>query len=236
MNDISELERIRHRTMYGYEIDETPSVVNISSRVGGLSIPDLYTEVETYGNMSADYVDKMIHKIPDAPVFDRADYLIKAARGKIILDIGASGPMSEMLKGVAKEYYGVDIIEDRSRYGFYQIDLETVDRLPDISPLDLIIAGEILEHLSNAGHLLDMLHRAGVQVIVTVPNAFSLAARQQIDRGIESVNKEHVAWYSYHTLKVLTERHGFNTLLWGWYNGKPYTAEGLIFHMEPING
>lgn len=200
------------------------------------TLANLYQEVAGYGNLSADYVDKMIHKIPRAPVFDRAEYLLKVSQGKVIFDIGASGPMSEALQKEAKEYHGADIIQDRKMANFYVINLDRVNKLPDIPGLELIIAGEVIEHLSNAGHFLDLLYDVGVQVILTTPNARSAAGLQHNSQGIENVNKEHVAWYSYHTLKVLTERHGFKTLLWGWYNGKPYTAEGLIFHMEPDNG
>jgi hypothetical protein len=144
--------------------------------------------------------------------------------------------MAERLQDVAKEYHGTDIVFNHKISHFWQLDLDVAKVLPDIPGLELIIAGEVMEHLSNAGHFLDLLHSAGVQVVLTVPNAFSAGAKQQLLKGIESVNREHVAWYSYHTLKVLTERHRFRTLIWGWYNGQPYTAEGLIVHMEPDNG
>ena len=201
-----------------------------------MSIYDLCAEVAEYPNLPPEYVKKMLHKVPKAPVFDRAEYLTKAARNKVIIDIGASGPMSEKLQEVATEYYGVGTMPNVHE-NFYHIDLDKAKELPPFSrKLDLIIAGEVIEHVSNAGHLLDLLHPLGVQVILTTPNAYSATGAAYNKRGIESVNKEHVSWYSYHTLKVLVERHGFNVLLWGWYNGKPLTAEGLIFHMEPIDG
>jgi len=190
------------------------------------------------GNLSPEYYEKMIHKVPDAPVFDRRDYLVKACRGKIILDVGASGPMSFTLQDEAKTYYGIGIDPNPGLTNYYRIDLDNYDKhtFPIIEGLDLVIAGEILEHLSNPGRLLNRLRSLDTQVIVTVPNAFSISGIKNMQKGIESVNKEHVAWYSYHTLKVLVERHRFNILLWAWYNGKPLTAEGLIFHLEPRNG
>lgn len=195
----------------------------------------LYDEVATNGNLPQEWVDKMIHKVPEAPVFDRAEYLVKACTGKVILDVGASGPMSEKLAEVAKEYHAVGIDENPGFENYHQIDLE-VDNYPPFKDYDLIIAGEILEHLSNAGHFLDLIRQYKTQVIITVPNAYSIAGWKYMSRGIEAVNKEHVAWYSYHTLKVLVERHGFKILLWAWYNGKPLTAEGLIFHLESDYG
>jgi hypothetical protein len=202
-------------------------------------IYDLLDEVAIWGNVPTEWAEKMIHKVPPAPVIDRAEYLTKASRNKVILDVGASGPMSEILAKEAKEYYGIDIAEDPGLPNYYQIDLENpygddYDDLPYIPDLELIVAGETLEHLSNAGGFLDFLHKYGVQVIVTVPNAFSAGSGGNLKLGIETVNKDHVAWYSYHTLKTLVERHNFQILLWAWYNGKPMTAEGLIFHIDPV--
>lgn len=199
----------------------------------------LYDEVAANGNLPQEWIDKMIHKVPDAPVFDRTEYLVKACTGKVILDVGASGYMSEKLTEVAKEYHAVGIDDNPGFENYHQIDLDDPDEdwhWPYGIDPDLIVAGEILEHLSNPGHCLDVLHAHRKQVIITVPNAYSIAGWKYMARGIESVNKEHVAWYSYHTLKVLVERHNFKILLWAWYNGKPLTAEGLIFHLEPDNG
>jgi hypothetical protein len=50
-----------------------------------------------------------------------------------------------------------------------------------------------------------------------------------IERNIEHVNGEHVAWYSWYTLTNLVKRHGFTVDEWYWYKGDPGTAEGLIF-------
>ena len=198
----------------------------------------LYDEVAQMGGLSPEYYDKMVHKVPDAPVFDRSEYLLKACRGKVILDVGASGPMSFALQDAAKEYHAVGIDGNPGLTNYHRIDLDNYDKytFPVIEGLDLIIAGEILEHLSNPGRLLNRLRAFGVQVIVTVPNAFSTSGIKQMAKGIELVNKEHVSWYSYHTLKTLVERHRFNILLWAWYNGKPLLAEGLIFHLEPEHG
>ena len=200
------------------------------------AIYDILDEVSSHGNLPADYVEKMVHRIPRAPVFNRVDYLLKAVEGKVVLDLGASGPAALRLQEAAKEYHGIDWELNDKIENFYQLDIESLLSLPDIPDLELIIAGEVLEHLSNAGRFLKLLHMSGVPVILTTPNARSIAGYTWGDRGTECVNGGHVAWYSYHTLKTLIERHGFETHLWGWYNGEPYTAEGLIFHIGPSNG
>lgn len=198
-----------------------------------MKITDLYQEVAGYTTITPEYKAKMLHKIPETKVVDRAAYLVKAAEGRVLLDLGASGPMSDVLRDRAKEYHAVGIEPANGRENYWQVDLDWDDVLPEIPGLELMIAGEVLEHLSNAGHFLSLLHNEGAPVILTVPNAFTTAGRQYLKKNVECVNKEHVAWYSYHTLKVLVERHCFKLVEWYWYNGKPITAEGLIFCLEP---
>jgi len=201
------------------------------------AITDLYSQVARFGSLPDAYIAKMMHDIPEAEVVDRAEYLTGVVENKVIFDLGAVGPMSEILRQKAYEYNAADKEPGNGLVkNYHQLDLDEVDELPDIPGLELIVAGEVLEHLSNAGHFLDLLHGYGVPVILTVPNCFSAAGRHYLGRGVECVNREHVAWYSYHTLKVLIERHRFRLVEWFWYNGKPLTAEGLIFHMEPVNG
>ena len=177
----------------------------------------------------------MYHDVPNAPVMNRADYLVKAARGKCILDIGGTGPMSDKLREVASEYHSLDK-EPSDRPNHYQLDLDdlgvTYGDLPKMDGLEIIIAGEVLEHVSNSGWFLTALASWNVPVILTVPNCGASPYRPTQRK--EVVNREHVAWYSYRTLRTLVERHGFRVLAWFWYNGKPFTAEGLIFHMEPV--
>jgi hypothetical protein len=69
-------------------------------------------------------------------------------------------------------------------------------------------------------------------VVITVPNAFSKIARKHAERGVENCNADHVAWYSYKTMSVLLERHGYTVKEFYFYNGEPFTAEGLVFVCE----
>lgn len=191
---------------------------------------DIYSLLnEARGGLSApEYREKMMHPIPKAPVISRERYLLEQASGRVILDIGASGPMSEALKQVAKEYCSLD-----REKADYCLDLDRATELPIIDGLEVVIAGEVIEHLSNPGHFLDLLHNAyACPVIITTPNAYNSVGLYHIEREIECVNSEHVAYYSYHTLKVLVERHGYKITNWYWYKGKPLTAEGLIFRLE----
>ena len=198
------------------------------------AIYDLLEEPQLYGGLTADYIDKMMHPIPEIEVVSREQFILGRAKDKVVLDVGCFGPMGNELSKIAGEYYGFDKTPTAGAENYHQVDIDKVDRLPilGIQRLDLIIAGEVIEHLSNAGHFLDLLHQYDCPVILTTPNAHSAAGYKYISQGIECVNGEHVAYYSYHTLKILVERHGFSITEWYWYNGKPGTAEGLIFCLE----
>ena len=195
------------------------------------TIYDQLAEVQERGGLSAVYWDKMMHAIPDAPVVNREQFLLDRVKGKEILDIGCTGPMGVALSKSANVYNGIDVVEQPQHCvgRYHKIDLDKATELPHIPYLELIIAGEVIEHLSNAGHFLDMLREYQVPVILTTPNAFGSVGLYYLGRGIEHVNGEHVAWYSWYTLQNLVKRHGFEVSEWYWYRGKPRTAEGLIF-------
>ena len=186
------------------------------------------------GGLSAEYIDKMMHPIPEIEVVSREQFILGRAKGKVVLDVGCTGKLSEAIGKVAKEYHGIDFVDPSNVYcsNYYNLNLDKIDNPPYIQGLELVIASEIVEHLSNAGHFMDLLRQYSCPVILTVPNAHSAAGHNYIKHGIECVNGEHVAYYSYHTLKILVERHGFSITEWYWYNGKPGTAEGLIFCLE----
>jgi 2-polyprenyl-3-methyl-5-hydroxy-6-metoxy-1,4-benzoquinol methylase len=82
------------------------------------------------------------------------------------------------------------------------------------SQFDLVIAGEVLEHVNDAGMFLEgckSLLAPGGQLCLTVPNACNPLIGVRSLLGREIVNPDHVAYYSPRTLLSLTERHGFQT-------------------------
>lgn len=176
------------------------------------------------------YQKKMLHDVrgKDA-VKDRNVWICAAAAEKVVLDVGASGQLHQDLLGVCPKVYGLDLHPDSP-------DIDTCDfddpsaPLPKHDDVELVICGEILEHLSNPGFLLQRLRAAypSQPLIVSVPNAFSQAAAYHIKRGFENVNRDHVAWYSPKTLEWLLARYNYKVKNWAWYNGQPLTAEGII--------
>jgi hypothetical protein len=183
---------------------------------------------------STAYAAKMLHDLPPAKTVDRAAFILKHVTGKRVLEFGASGPLHEQIKAVAGEYFGVDRqVGDR----VVAFDLDSVQeicvQLPTNRP-EIIVCGEILEHLGNPQYFLSRLRAQfpGVPVMITVPNAFAQAGRQWLAKGKECVNGDHVAWYSPKTLSVLLARVGYTYAELFYYNGEGPTAEGLVVVTE----
>lgn len=185
------------------------------------------------GGRSPAYNAKMMHRVPDAPVVDRAAFILERCKGKVVLDIGASGPMHAAIVQVAAKCYGID---REYQPGVKEFDIDDTSNCdlpwPD-EMTELVVCGEVIEHLSNPGHLLKLLRRGNrIPVIITVPNAFCELGIKHLFRGFENVNIDHVAWYSPRTLKTLLERVGYQiTEMYG-YNGRWPVCEGIIVVAE----
>lgn len=196
------------------------------------------------------YVAKQLHKVPKATTVDRTVFILQRVAGKRVLEFGASGPMHDGIVKAAASVVGVDKM---AAPGVVVRDLDEIEDTPEsfagrhwlrhlyfedehgatIRP-DVIVCGEILEHLSNPGWFLTRLRREypGVPVVVSVPNAFSAGGQAWLKKGIENVNRDHVAWYSPKTLAVLLGRCGYAINEFHWYGGDGPTAEGLIVVAE----
>ena len=175
-----------------------------------------------YDLLVSEYDERMFHRIPAAPSVTRHEFIRSECIGKRVLDIGGSGPLAELIKGVAKSYANVDKTD-----ATYCINLDC-EPVPVID-VDLVVCGEVVEHLSNPGFFLDGLRAYTVPIIFSVPNAFTKVGTGWIKKGVENVNSDHVSYYSYYTFSNLIKRHGFSVDKFLWYNGSPGTAEGLIF-------
>lgn len=125
------------------------------------------------------------------------------------------------LNKIAGELYGFDYdqqgIDELAKAGvrnLYRADLEKLDEVGLDTTFDVIVAGEMIEHLNNPGLFLQGIQRymdADTKLVITTINAYC-AMRFAIygfrGRGgtVEPVHPDHVAYYSYSTLKLLIER------------------------------
>lgn len=194
------------------------------------TIDDLRSQLGgTQASSTPAYAAKMLHPFPKAAAVDRAAFMLARVTGRRVLEFGASGPMADRIRAAACTYCGVD---RTASDGVVALDLDdgaAVLPSPAWTP-EVIVCGEVIEHLTNPGWFLTRLKRQfpGVPVLITVPNAFAAAGHQHAERGVENVNIDHVAWYSPRTLMTLLEKVGFTLGEFAYYNGSGARAEGLI--------
>jgi len=167
----------------------------------------------------------------------RLDLVKSLCAGKKVLHLGctnwpytqdaidAGTLLHSDLADVSSELYGFDFDQEgidalaAKGYGkLFRADLENLDEVDLNTTFDVIIAGEMIEHLNNPGRFLNGIKRfmnSETLLVITTINAYSgmrffvygLRGR----RGkLEPVHPDHVAYYSYSTLKLLLERHGYN--------------------------
>ncbi len=111
---------------------------------------------------------------------------------------------------------GIDMLAAHGSNNLHQADLEKLNDVEVDEKFDVIIAGEMIEHLNNPGAFLDGIKRfmnADTKLVITTINAYCCIRFLQYGlRGKggrnEPVHPDHVAYYSYSTLSLLLRRHG----------------------------
>jgi SAM-dependent methyltransferase len=137
------------------------------------------------------------------------------------------------LDKTASELYGFDfdergleILRDSGVKNLYRADLEKLEEVDLDETFDVIIAGEMIEHLSNPGLFLRGIKRfmnKDTDLIITTINAY--CAFRFIIYGLrgkgganEPVHPDHVAYYSYKTLNLIIERENLRVKKFYFYD------------------
>lgn len=166
----------------------------------------------------------------------RLSTIKRLCKGRKTLHLGcADSPFTETaiangsllhfeLLDTASELYGFDndpsaleIIRFHGAKNLVAADLERLSELDFNETFDVIVAGEVIEHLSNPGlflHGIGRFLRPKGRLVISTVNAYCAFrfAMQAISgrRGRnEPVHPDHTAYYSYKTLRLLVERNGF---------------------------
>ena len=204
--------------------------------------------------------------LPAASPADRRRFIMDRAAGKRVLHLGcidwpylerkiAEGSLLHAdLAQVASEVVGFDsdaegaAVFERNGWPVIVGDLE---RMPELPEFDVVIAGEVIEHLSNPGlFLASLAHRCPrTEVVVTTPSAYAAKRYWRFLLGHEQVHPDHVAYYSPLTLRAILGREGYSILeerpypigdeyttlpnYYRWFERagvlvQPWTADGLI--------
>ncbi|MHB1139524.1 MAG: methyltransferase domain-containing protein [Microthrixaceae bacterium] len=175
----------------------------------------------------------MAHRLPPARIVDRVSYLEAAVAGRRTMHVGFvdSGCwayhtqfdkwLHAHLDASASELVGLDLdslgVDEAVRRGYEAYCVDCSDDAAvaalGLSPAEVIVAGEIIEHLDNSGSFLEGLHSltgTGGALVVTTPNSSGLMnAVSAAFAGYEVNHPDHVTLYSCFTLCNLLERHGW---------------------------
>jgi SAM-dependent methyltransferase len=162
----------------------------------------------------------------------RWDVIRRTCAGKNVLHVGFADhlPLIErkhrdgtwlhgQLHSIARRCAGIDINSEavgfvRERLGIDDVYVADVTiAIPDevkSASWDVILLGEVLEHLDDPGNFLRALRRslrleANAKLLVSVPNATSYLSVQSALHNSECVNSDHRYWFSAYTIaKLLT--------------------------------
>jgi 2-polyprenyl-3-methyl-5-hydroxy-6-metoxy-1,4-benzoquinol methylase len=136
----------------------------------------------------------------------RERILLEIAAGKDVLDIGSVGQTGaynlwDELKAKAQTLTGIDIQSSKVP-GVVLGNMETYDFK---RKFDVVVAGDVIEHVQNQGLLLDNIRRHlrdDGHLLITTPNAkwWTVFLR---------ANQTHTLWHDRHTLLRILENHGF---------------------------
>ncbi len=175
----------------------------------------------------------MVHRLPPAQLVDRVEFLVEAVRGRKAAHVGFvdSGCweyhdrfdswLHTHLDEAADSLVGLDLdsagVDRATSMGFeaYAVDCSDAEAVTalGIKPAQVVIAGEIIEHLDSSGTFLDGLHslvEPGGRLVVTTPNSSGLLnAGAAALAGYEVNHPDHVTLYSCFTLTNLLRRHGW---------------------------
>jgi len=139
---------------------------------------------------------------------------------------------SDLIK-VANQVVGIDYlceevteIKEELCCNVYCADVMYLDRLKLNEKYDVIVCGELIEHIENPGLMLDgikrFMHEKSI-LIITTPNPWrKLWVHNMYSVILEEkwLNKEHVSWYSYQTLKQMLERKGYTEVNYQYYSSE----------------
>jgi 2-polyprenyl-3-methyl-5-hydroxy-6-metoxy-1,4-benzoquinol methylase len=175
---------------------------------------------------------EMVHRLPPASLVDRFAYLRDVTRNRRVVHVGfvdagcqelneQSGAwLHEHLAATASELVGLDLDEagvaDATTRGYEAYAVDCRDghavRALGLAPADVVVAGEVIEHLDDPGRFLDGLHSLvapGGLLVVTTPNAAGLVNAVALLGNVEVNHPDHIALYTCTTLDTMLRRHGW---------------------------
>jgi SAM-dependent methyltransferase len=198
---------------------------------------------------------------------EKGELIVRLCRDRCVLDVGcidhsagaaiALGPkwLHERIRAVARELVGLDILADdaaRLNEIGYRIVADDAERFDLGRTFDVVVCGDIIEHVSNVGLFLRRVRahmHDGSLAVITTPNPFSIEqAVRAVMRNEIYVNDQHTAWLDPQVMYETASRSGFRVsefywldtayrfpLTGGWVMPRLANAfSGAVMRMRPL--
>ena len=173
-------------------------------------------------------------RLPPLEIVSRADWLETFCQGKSVLHLGCADALYTearlnnlatllhfRIARVAGKLVGfdnsaADLERLRVRWPSWEFVLGDVEHMEANSfpaPFDVILAGEIIEHILNPGLFLCSARRhltpGRGRLVITTPNHFGSRRYLHFITGREKCHPQHTCYHSYHTLSRMLEMCGY---------------------------
>jgi 2-polyprenyl-3-methyl-5-hydroxy-6-metoxy-1,4-benzoquinol methylase len=193
-------------------------------------------------------------RLPKTTCVRRLDYILENCRGRKVLNLGcASSPTTRQryeegnllhikVQQVAAETWGIDLdgaaleyLEAKGVRNLYAGNVERLDEtaLPGRERFDVVLAGELIEHLCNPGLFLEGVARRlrpGGFLLLSTVNAFPIKRLFRVLWRNEVTYAEHTAYFTYSTLSRLLDCSGFRIQDFHVY----YLQDGDLYLHQPL--
>ena len=196
------------------------------------------------------------------PLVQRVEHLKALCQGKSVLHLGCTNwPYTDIalkdgallhlqlaenateLYGFDADQEGLDVLAARGVKNLYRADLERLDELDLHRTFDVILAGEMIEHLSNPGLFLRGIKRfmrPDSTLVITTINAYGgvrmfLYSLRGRGGSAEPVHPDHVAYYSYSTIHHMLSRENITAKRFLFYNLGPEHRPHNRFYLNWVN-
>ena len=176
--------------------------------------------------------DPWVQDLPECEIVNRTEFITALATRRRVIHVGFTDAgcnehrqtegqwLHDSLSRVAGSLIGIDIDKEgverarRSGYEAYRADCEDSDAIAalGIAPAQLVVAGEIIEHLACPGRFLRAMHElvdVEGDLVLTTPNACAFRSAIAALRGYEVAHPDHVGAFTYKVLATLLRRHGW---------------------------
>jgi SAM-dependent methyltransferase len=180
-------------------------------------------------------IAKFLKTTRSSPFEDKANWILRLVKSRSVLDLGCIGHSMERVDQEgdrwlhnricqdASDVVGLDVLEPEAKVletrGF-DIRVANAEDFQLDRFFDVIVCGDLIEHVSNHAGLLDCIHRhlnlEGIAV-VTTPNPLAVARIANIIcDGSTPINLEHTCWICPQTMLQLADRCGFEICEFRW--------------------